>query len=44
MAVLGLPDPIFRQEAVHGIIVRVILMNDNETRKWAMDRDMAQFF
>ena len=40
----GLPDPLFRQEALHGVLVRVTLMNDHETRKRATDRDVAQFF
>lgn len=40
----GLPDPVFKQEALHGVVVRVTLMNDHETRKRATDRDVAQFF
>ncbi len=44
MAEWGLPDPIFRQEALHGIVVRVTLKNDHETRKRATDRDVAAFF
>jgi ATP-dependent DNA helicase RecG len=40
----GLPDPIFRQEALHGVVVRVTLKNDQETRKRATDRDVASFF
>lgn len=40
----GLPDPIFKQEALHGIIVRVTLKNDHETRKRATDRDVAIHF
>jgi len=40
----GLPDPEFRQEAVHGVIVRVTLKNDHETRKRATDRDVATYF
>lgn len=40
----GLPDPVFRQEALHGVVVRVTLMNDHESRKRATDRDVAQFF
>lgn len=39
-----LPDPTFRQEALHGVVVRVTLRNDHETRKRATDRDVAQFF
>jgi len=40
----GLPDPTFKQEALHGVVVRVTLKNDQETRKRATDRDVAQFF
>lgn len=40
----GLPDPVFKQEALHGVVVRVTLKNDHETRKRATDRDVAQFF
>ncbi len=40
----GLPDPQFRQEVLHGVVVRVRLMNDNETRKRATDRDVASHF
>lgn len=40
----GLPDPIFQQEAVHGVLVRVTLRNDHETRKRATDSDVASFF
>lgn len=40
----GLPDPVFKQEAVHGVVVRVTLMNDHETRKRATDRDVANYF
>lgn len=39
-----LPDPTFKQEAIHGVVVRVTLRNDHETRKRATDRDVAQFF
>ena len=28
----GLPDPVFRQEALHGVIVKVTLWNDHQTR------------
>jgi ATP-dependent DNA helicase RecG len=38
-----LPDPTFRQEALHGVVVRVTLRNDHESRKRATDRDVAQF-
>jgi ATP-dependent DNA helicase RecG len=40
----GLPEPTFKQEAVHGVVVRVVLMNDHETRKRATDRDVAHHF
>jgi len=39
-----LPAPMFKQEALHGVIVRVTLRNDHETRKRATDRDVAHFF
>jgi len=29
---------------VHGVVVRVVLMNDHETRKRATDRDVALHF
>jgi ATP-dependent DNA helicase RecG len=40
----GLPEPVFKQEALHGVVVRVTLMNDHETRKRATDRDVALYF
>jgi ATP-dependent DNA helicase RecG len=40
----GLPEPKFKQEALHGIVVRVTLLNDHDSRKRATDRDVAQFF
>lgn len=40
----GLPEPIFRQEAVHGVLVKVTLMNDHESRKRATDADVASHF
>ncbi len=40
----GLPDPVFRQEALHGVVVRVTLRNDQEFRKKATDRDVAAHF
>lgn len=39
-----LPDPVFKQEALHGVVVRVTLMNDHESRKRATDRDVALHF
>lgn len=44
MTEYNLPEPRFTQEAVHGVIVRVILYNDHETRKRSSDRDVAEFF
>lgn len=40
----GLPDPQFTQEVLHGVVVRVRLMNDSESRKRATDRDVASHF
>jgi len=42
MKELLLPDPVFRQEAVHGVLVRVTLQNDN--RKRSTDKDVALYF
>jgi ATP-dependent DNA helicase RecG len=39
-----LPEPIFRQETLHGVVVRVTLMNDQELRTRATDRDVATYF
>ena len=39
-----LPEPQFRQEALHGVVVRVTLFNDHITRKRSSDRDVALFF
>ena len=44
MVEYGLPEPVFKQEALHGVVVRVMLMNDHETRKRATDRDVAHYF
>ena len=41
---MDLPEPVFKQEALHGVVVRVTLMNDQETRKRSTDRDVAQYF
>lgn len=43
MKKFGLPEPEFRQEAVHGVVVRVTLKNDDEARTRATDRDVIQF-
>ena len=40
----GLPDPVFRQESLHGVIVRVTLWNDHLTRKRSTDIDVANYF
>lgn len=40
----NLPEPVFKQEALHGVVVRVTLMNDHESRKRATDRDVAAHF
>ena len=39
-----LPEPLFKQEALHGVVVRVTLKNDHEARKRASDRDVALHF
>lgn len=39
-----LPAPLFKQEALHGVVVRVTLRNDQETHKRASDRDVALHF
>ena len=44
MTAFELPDPIFKQEALHGVVVRVTLMNDHESRKRATDKDVALHF
>lgn len=40
----GLPEPRFQQEAVHGVVVRVTLENDQKTRQRATDADVAAHF
>jgi ATP-dependent DNA helicase RecG len=44
MKELQLPEPQFKQEALHGLLVRVTLFNDHITRKRATDRDVALYF
>ncbi|MGE8495410.1 ATP-binding protein [Comamonas sp.] len=44
MANVGLPEPTFSQEAIHGVVVKVVLKNDQESRKRASDKDIATFF
>jgi len=40
----GLPEPKFQQEVVHGVVVRVVLENDQKTRQRATDADVAAHF
>ncbi|WP_219907834.1 ATP-binding protein, partial [Cereibacter changlensis] len=44
MAEYNLPEPQFRQEALHGVVVRVVLQNDHEVRSRSSDRDVAMHF
>lgn len=44
MTTSELPEPVFKQESLHGIAVKVTLFNDHLTRKRATDRDVALFF
>lgn len=44
MAAHNLPEPKFRQEALHGVVVRVILQNDHEVRSRSSDKDVALHF
>jgi ATP-dependent DNA helicase RecG len=44
MRAYDLPEPIFQQEAIHGVVVRVTLRNDHESRKRTTDKDVAQYF
>jgi len=44
MAEFQLPDPVFKQEAMHGVVVRVTLRNDHESRKRATNTDVAKHF
>ena len=39
-----LPDPVFQEEEVHGVAVRVTLRNDFENRKRTTNREVAQHF
>lgn len=39
-----LPEPVFKQEALHGVVVRVTLKNDQGTRKRASNKDVATHF
>jgi ATP-dependent DNA helicase RecG len=44
MAEYNLPEPQFRQEALHGVVVRVILENDHQVRSRSSDREVALHF
>jgi ATP-dependent DNA helicase RecG len=44
MAEYNLPEPEFKQEVVHGVVVRVTLINDHEIQKRSSDGDVARFF
>ena len=39
-----LPDPSFKQETLHGVVVKVTLRNDQETHKRSSDRDVVHHF
>lgn len=39
-----LPEPEFKQEVLHGVVVRVTLINDHEVRKRSSDGDVARYF
>ncbi|WP_156323301.1 ATP-binding protein [Bosea sp. AAP35] len=40
----ALPEPAFRQQSIHGVVVRVLLQNNIELRKRETDRDFVNFF
>jgi len=44
MSEYRLPEPTFTQETVHGVVVKVILKNDQGSRKRASDKDVAEHF
>ena len=44
MKAFNLPDPQWKQEAVHGVVVRITLRNDHASRKRATDTDVAHHF
>jgi len=44
MAEYNLPEPEFKQEVVHGVVVRVTLTNDHEIQKRSSDGDVARYF
>ena len=39
-----LPDPVFRQETLHGVVVKVVLRNDYRTKSATLSRSMALHF
>lgn len=39
-----LPEPMWHQEAVYGVVVRVTLKNDHQSRNRASDTDVAEHF
>lgn len=39
-----LPEPLFRQESMHGVVVKVTLKNDQGTRQRASSKDVAMHF
>lgn len=39
----NLPEPSFKQEVVHGVVVKVTLLNDHEAHKRSRDGDVAKF-
>jgi ATP-dependent DNA helicase RecG len=44
MSEYRLPEPSFKQESLHGVVVRVTLRNDHESRKRSSERDVALHF
>ena len=44
MTEYGLPEPLFAQEAVHGLLVRVELKNNSEYRRRAGATDVVSFY
>lgn len=44
MSEYQLPEPLFQQENLHGVVVKVTLKNDQETRSRASDKDVAMYF
>lgn len=44
MSEYRLPEPTFKQENLHGVVVKVTLHNDHESRKRSSERDVAVYF